>query len=91
MVDIPTIAAGIPPSAYQAKQSEAAELANMVNRELRAWSLDRPELCRFVEHPVASWSEGDALPDGLHFSPEGYRALGEGLADVVRERLQGEH
>jgi len=88
-LDVPTIAVGIPPSAYQAKQSEAAELANMVNRELRAWSLDRPELCCFVEHPVASWSEGDArwAPDGLHFSPEGYRALGEGLAGVVRERL----
>ena len=41
------------------------------------------------EHPVASWSEGDArwAPDGLHFSPEGYRVLGEGLAGVVRERL----
>ena len=40
-------------------------------------------------HRVASWSEGDArgAPDGLHFSPKVHRALGEGLAGVVRERL----
>ena len=43
-------------------------------------------LCSFVEHPVASWSGGDSrwAPDGLNFSPEWYRALGEGLAGVVR-------
>ena len=87
---ISTVAVGIPPSAYQSMQSEAAELANMVNRELQAWCGDRPgSLCTFTDHPVASWSKGDArwAPDGLHFSPEGYRVLGEGLAPVVSEML----
>ena len=86
---IPTLAVGIPPSAYQVMQSEAAELANMVNRELRAWCLDRSDLCSYVDHPITSWSKGDArwAPDGLHFSAEGYKAVGQGLASVVAERL----
>ena len=43
-----------------------------------------------VDHPIASWGRGDArwAPDGLHFSPEGYRVLGEELAGVVKERLE---
>ena len=90
-LDVPTIAIGVPPSAYQAMQSEAAELANMVNRELRAWCLERPDRCTYVEHPISSWSKGDQrwAPDGLHFSPEGYRLVGEGLAGLVKDRLAG--
>ena len=88
-LEIPTLAVGIPPSAYQTMQSEAAELANMVNRELRGWCLDRTDRCFYVDHPVTSWSRGDArwAPDGLHFSAEGYRATGQGLAPFVAERL----
>lgn len=87
---IPTVAIGIPPSAYQSMQSEAAELANMVNRELQSWALERPSLCAYVDHPITSWSKGDArwAPDGLHFSPDGYQFLGEGLAGIVMERLE---
>ena len=36
VLGVPTLAVGIPPSAYQAMHSEAAELANKVNNELRA-------------------------------------------------------
>lgn len=89
-LDIPTLAVGIPPSAYQAQQSEAAELCNLVNRELRAWANDQQdEMCAFIENPISYWAPDDLrfAPDGLHFSPEGYRVVGEGLADVVRERL----
>ena len=70
-------------------QAEAAELAILVNRELRAWCSERGPMCAFVEHPITRWDKDDGLwaPDGLHFSPEGYRVLGEGLADAVRERL----
>jgi lysophospholipase L1-like esterase len=91
---VPTLALGIPPSAYQAMQSEAAELAHLINRELRAWcegcEAAEAGLCGFVEHPISSWSSGDKrwAPDGLHLSPAGYAAVGEGLAGVVVERLQ---
>lgn len=91
VLDVPTLAVGIPPSAYQAMQPEAAELANMVNRELRAWCLAAgSSLCTYVEHPISSWSRTDErwAPDGLHLSPEGYRLVGEGLAGVVAECLE---
>ena len=46
-------------------------------------------LCGFVDHPISSWSSGDErwAPDGLHLSPTGYAAVGEGLAGVVVKRL----
>ena len=86
---VPSLAVGIPPSAYQAMQPEAAARAREVNDELREWCNERIQLCSYVEHPVGSWSEGDArwAPDGLHFSPEGYAMVGERLAGVVTERL----
>lgn len=86
---VSTVCVGIPPSAWQAAAPEAAEVAAAVNRELRAWCADRGDVAAFVEHPIDSWSAGDArwAPDGLHFSPDGYRLCGEGLADVVRARL----
>ena len=111
-LEVPTIAVGIPPSAYQAQQSEAAELAIAVNRELRAWCLQRGEMvpwrrefaggkvvktggvsgpfAMYVDNPITAWRRDDGLwaPDGLHFSPEGYAKLGEGLAAVVVERLR---
>ena len=74
--------------------SEAAELANRVNRELRAWcegcDAAQAGLCGFVHHPISSWSSGDQrwAPDGLHLSPAGYAAVGEGLAGVVVRRLE---
>ena len=87
---MPTLAIGIPPSAYQAMQPEAAELAIMVNRDLRAWSSqDSRVLCEYIDHPITTWSKGDGrwAPDGLHLSPEGYRAVGEGLAPIVSRCL----
>lgn len=86
---VPTVAVGIPPSAYQAHQSEAAELAASFNRELKHWCSGRAELVAYVDHPIKQWRRDDGLwaPDGLHFSKEGYRVLGEGLASVVTERL----
>ena len=86
---VATICVGIPPSAWQAMRPEAAELAAVVNRDLRSWCADRADVAAYVDHPIDSWSSGDArwAPDGLHFSPEGYRLCGEGLVDVVRRRL----
>lgn len=111
-LEVPTIAVGIPPSAYQAQQAEAASLAKSVNHGLREWSSQcgsmapwrrtfaggRVEVtgggsgpwATFVEHPISQWRPNDELwaPDGLHFSPDGYTKIGEGLAGVVVQRLQ---
>ena len=88
-LNVHTIAVGIPPSAYQHTQSEAAELCSLVNRELRAWCLERSEVCSYVDHPIRDWAPADPrwAPDGLHFSPEGYRTVGMELAGIVNERL----
>jgi lysophospholipase L1-like esterase len=40
-LEVPTLAVGILPSAYQAQQAEAAELAISVNRGLREWCSTR--------------------------------------------------
>ena len=90
-LSVSTLVVGIPPSAYQAMHSEAAELANQVNRELRAWCEGcEAGLCAYVDHPISSWSRADErwAPDGLHFSPAGYAVVGKGLAGVVVERLR---
>ena len=111
-LDVPTVAIGIPPSAYQAQNAAAAELASSVNREMREWCEARGDMptwtrtfcagtvvksgggggafATFVDHPIATWARDDELwaPDGLHFSPEGYQRLGEGLASNVADRLQ---
>ena len=88
---VATLAVGIPPSAYQAMHSEAAELANMVNNELRHWCKGCG-LCEYVDHPISTWGQGDArwAPDGLHFSPVGYTAIGEGLAGVAVACLESQ-
>ena len=111
-LEVPTLAVGIPPSAYQAQQTEAAELAIAVNRGLRAWCENKGNMvpwkrtfaggrveitgggvgpwATYVDPPITQWRRGDGLwaPDGLHFSPEGYAKIGQGLAGPVAQRLQ---
>ena len=85
-----TLAVGIPPSAFQARDRVAAETVAEVNERLCAWcDAQRDALAAYAPHPVRSYEPGGALwaSDGLHLSPEGYRATGEGLAGVVRRRL----
>lgn len=85
-----TLAVGIPPSAFLSRDATAARIAADVNDRLREWSARQPNaLAGFVPHPVGMYEPNGALwsRDGLHLSPEGYRATGEGLADAVRHRL----
>jgi lysophospholipase L1-like esterase len=85
-----TLAVGIPPSAFLARDTVAATTAAEVNERIQAWSARQPNaLAGFVRHPVGAYEPGGALwsRDGLHLSPEGYRTTGEGLVDAVRWRL----
>jgi lysophospholipase L1-like esterase len=82
-----TVAVGVPPSGYQATNKAARNIVNEVNDRLRETS----EGCTMAYTPFPfpfeeggeNWDE-----DGLHFTPIGYRRLGESLAPVVRRILQ---
>lgn len=81
---VPTVAVGIPPSAWQRSNADAANLAAAVNTSLREWC-DATPMATFVPCPIDMSTVGNELwsSDGLHFSKAGYQALGEGLAPSI--------
>lgn len=82
-----TLAVGVPPSAYQTTNKAARRIATEVNGRLQETS----QGCTMAytpfpfpfEHGGENWDD-----DGLHFTPTGYRVLGESLAPIVRRILQ---
>lgn len=92
---VATVAVAIPPSAWQAKNTDAAKLASDVNQGLKRFCEQQPNsMATFALNPIemfdtASRGNGPTLwsPDGLHFSPDGFQALGEGLAQDVMKAL----
>ena len=89
---VPTAAVGIPPSMWQRQSSDAANLAATVNKSLEGWcsSSEAGGMATFVECPIDISSVGNKLwsSDGLHFSPAGFKALGEGLAPSIAKIIQ---
>jgi lysophospholipase L1-like esterase len=86
-----TLAVGIPPSAFLARDEPAATTAAEVNERMQAWCQRQPNaLAGFEPHPVRAYEPDGGLwsRDGLHLSPEGYRVTGEGLVAAVRRRLE---
>ena len=92
---VPTVAMGIPPSAWQRSDPHAGALASEVNASLQRWcqaTSGRGEANRrsiFLSCPIDPSTLGGALwsPDGLHLSPDGFRELGEGLAPSLAQIL----
>lgn len=93
-----TMALGIPSSGYQAQVAEAAALALNVNQKLSDFCQASDGKAVFVDFPfdfemVGFHNEDDDendsnwSSDGLHFSPKGYRVLGEYLKDPVLKAL----
>lgn len=83
-----TIAVGIPPSGYQTMVSSAADLAQATNQNLRQYGQAHPGATTYTDFFFAYEAGGvhwDA--DGLHFSPQGYKVLGESLAPIVQRVL----
>ena len=84
-----TIAIGVPPSAYQTMNADAAALNLAINEGLMEYCAQNPKSMTFVpfpfqyEHNGANWST-----DGLHFSQEGYKLLGESLTPTVGQVLK---
>ena len=84
-----TIAVGIPPSAYQNMDPDAAALAQAVSDSLRTYCGNHPERATFVEFPFDYERGGpNWYRDGLHFTEQGYKVLGESLAPTVQEVLK---
>jgi lysophospholipase L1-like esterase len=94
-----TIAVGVPPSGYQARDKNAAALAATVNRNLQQYSAlsveqqEQPGIKKtsttYVTFPFEFERDGENwFADTLHFSEKGYQVLGESLAPVVERILQ---
>mmetsp|Transcript_10514 Transcript_10514/g.14746 ORF Transcript_10514/g.14746 Transcript_10514/m.14746 type:complete len:278 (-) Transcript_10514:302-1135(-) len=90
-----TIAVGIPQSAWQAQSSSAADMAAEINNsiekfceETRNRSGTNGRISTYAPFPF-QYQAGDAkfAFDGLHFTPEGYEALGLGLVPTVTSVL----
>ncbi len=85
--DMRTLAIGIPGSAWQEMNSNAARLCSDVNDVLKQYASSSSSQGRvkYVDFPFyyhrndTKWCE-----DGLHLSPEGYKTLGMSLAPCVK-------
>jgi len=86
---VPTAAVGIPPSAWQRSNADAANMAATVNTSLKEWC-DATPMATFVPCPIDMSTVGNELWsfDGLHFSKAGFQALGEGLAPSIANIIQ---
>ena len=90
---VPTAAVGIPPSAWQRQSSAAANMAATVNTKLEEWCSSSSEtggMATYVACPISASSVGNELwcSDGLHFSRDGFKALGEGLGPSIAKILE---
>lgn len=101
---IDTVALSIPPSAWQNQSNnDSAKYAKLINDEIQHWTIetkqkvvlnevlgDRQPIADYVSFPITSYdpSSGFWSSDGLHFSPEGYKFIGESLALPIKEIIK---
>ena len=78
-----TIAIGIPSSGYQSINRQVKLLAQAINNDLARFA-HHESRTTFVPFPFDFQQDDEKWAlDGLHFSPLGYRVLGEALAPTV--------
>lgn len=86
---IRTVAVGVPGSAWQEMNSDAARLCSEINDALRKFA-ESEDRTTYVDFPFEFERGGkNWCGDGLHFSPEGYEELGRALVPFVRGILDG--
>ena len=94
--DVHTLIIGIPGSAWQQMNSQAARLCSDVNGALKqfasTYSSEEGERKRrrvqYIDFPFSYQRDDNKwCGDGLHLSPEGYKTLGTSLAPCVKEML----
>ena len=86
-VALHTLSIGIPGSRYQNENPIAGQMASYINNALKEFASSDPRIS-YVDFPTP-FQENDNKwhPDGLHMSGEGYKFLGEALAESVMEIL----
>lgn len=86
--DIHTLAVGIPGSAWQEMNPNAAKLCTEMNEALQKFASCQDRVS-YVDFPFP-YRRGDSKwsGDGLHLSPEGYETLGRELAPCVKQILE---
>ncbi|MEL6105468.1 MAG: acetyl xylan esterase, partial [Planctomycetota bacterium] len=74
---------------------------DMANKRYKHWTLVRDVQVHFAEnHPSGAWVDcddlndgknrkGKPIKDGLHYSGEGYKVLGERFAEKAIELIRG--
>jgi len=84
-----TVALGIPPSGWQAQSESAKTVANNVNSKLKDAAAKIDSKMTFVPFPIDfDRNSGYWSSDTLHFSPEGYRQIGESLSPIISDILK---
>ena len=89
-LNIHTLAVGIPSSAWQSMNSNAARLCNDMNDEIKKFASNEDRVS-YVDFPFVydRESSNNWSGDGLHFSEVGYATLGRALAPCVKDILDG--
>jgi lysophospholipase L1-like esterase len=93
---IQTIAVGIPPSTIQTRSEDTKLKADDANKRLKDWAGKKQytgrentnrglEMVSFAPFPFGTGNNlaSSFAMDGYHFTPEGYRCMGESLAPYV--------
>ena len=88
---VPTLAIGVPSSLYQARNEAARQRREQINQQLEQYAASQSSnsMMTFVPFPFEydDKNRDNWCRDGLHFSPHGYRVLGEYLVPFVRTAL----
>jgi lysophospholipase L1-like esterase len=94
--DVYTLIIGIPGSAWQQMNSQAARLCSDVNGALKQFASSysseeggrKRRRVKYIDFPFPYQRDDNKwCGDGLHLSPEGYKTLGTSLAPCVKEML----
>ena len=83
-----TLALGIPPSGWQAQSISAKNVAATTNSALESWAKGNEKVL-YCPFPIQNFDRNNGFwcPDGLHFTPDGYKHIGESLAPIVADVL----
>lgn len=81
-----TVAIGVPPSAYQTFNKDAAGLCSNANKALKEFC-ESHSRASYLPFPFRFDRDDRWAPDGLHLTGHGYTFLGKQLAPAIAELL----
>ena len=83
------LSVGIPDSAFVARVQEARKKRDAINNGLKEYASSTEGFVTYKNSPVRYDSASESFdPDGLHFSPKGYREFSDGIYETVLGLVQ---